>query len=87
MSKTETLTDDEVVSRAERWARLHSNQKLRGRMDAVLEGLTDEDQRRVYLCGQRMVAGLPLKVVPAIERNTNNGKKTNSKQRRKAAVK
>jgi hypothetical protein len=62
MSKT--LTDDEVRERAQRWARLHKIEKYRPQMDEVLNGLSADDQRRVYLCGQRIAGGLPFKVIP-----------------------
>lgn len=63
------LTDDEVRERAGKWARLHRKPETRSRMDACLEGISKADQRRVYLCGQRIAAGLSPKVIPA-----NNGK-------------
>lgn len=59
------LNDDEVVDRATRWARLHASIKTREKMDAVLDGLSKADQRRVYLCGQRIACGLSVKVIPA----------------------
>lgn len=62
---TKSLTDEEVVDRAKKWARLHRNPNTRARMDAVLEGISKADQRRVYLCGQRIVGGLPIKVIPS----------------------
>jgi hypothetical protein len=71
------LTDEEVAERAQRWARLHKNEKYRNKMDDVLVGLSAADQRRVYLCGQRMAGGLPLKVIPAspaATKATNNTK-------------
>jgi hypothetical protein len=58
------LTEEEVVDRAKKWARFYRNEKTRARMDAVLEDLSKSDQRRVYLCGQRIVGGLPIKVIP-----------------------
>jgi hypothetical protein len=60
-----TLTDDEVLSRAEKWARFHKKENLRGRMDEALQGISQADQRRVYLCGMRISGGLPPKVLPA----------------------
>lgn len=62
---TKVLTDDEVRDRASKWARLHNNVRMRDRMDEALEGLSEADQRRVYLCGQRIVGGLSPKVLPA----------------------
>ena len=70
-----TLTDDEVIDRAKKWARLHNNVRLRGRMDECLEGISKADQRRVYLCGQRIVGGLSIKVVPAATKGVDNGTK------------
>lgn len=63
MSKT--LTDEEVLDRAERWARFHRKPETRSRMDECLKGLSQADQRRVYLCGQRVATGLAPKVLPA----------------------
>lgn len=60
-----TLTDDEVIDRAKKWARLHRNEKTRARMDECLVGISIADQRRVYLCGQRIAVGLSIKVIPA----------------------
>ena len=59
------LTDDEVKDRAAKWARLHRKPETRSKMDTCLAGISDADQRRVYLCGQRIAAGLPAKVIPA----------------------
>lgn len=59
------LTDDEVKDRAAKWARLHRKPETRSKMDTALEGISQADQRRVYLCGQRIAAGLPAKVIPA----------------------
>lgn len=75
------LTDDQVAERAQRWAILHKQEKNRAKMDAVIEGLSDHDQRRVYLCGQRMSAGLPLKVIPA--ENKNGKEKTTNAETKK----
>lgn len=58
------LTAEEVIDRAKKWARLHRNEKTRSRMDECLDGISEADQRRVYLCGQRIVAGMPIKVIP-----------------------
>jgi hypothetical protein len=82
----EPLTNEEVLDHAHRWARLYCNPKFRARMDTVLEDLSEDDQRRVYLCGQRIVGGLPEKVLsPTIkERKPNDNNKR--KQRRKAAA-
>jgi len=62
---TTPLTDEEVLDRAERWARFHRKPETRGRMDECLKGLSEADQRRVYLCGQRVSTGLAPKVLPA----------------------
>ena len=59
------LTDDEVKDRAAKWARLHRKPETRSKMDTVLEGISQADQRRVYLCGQRIAAGMDAKVIPA----------------------
>jgi hypothetical protein len=72
-----SLTDDEVAGRAQRWALLHKKPENRTKMDDVLSGITAEDKRRVYLCGQRMAAGLPLKVIPA---TTPTEEKTDAKK-------
>jgi hypothetical protein len=66
------LTDEEVIDRAAKWARLHRNEKRRDRMDECLDGLSKADQRRVYLCGQRIAGGLPPKVIPAATTATNH---------------
>jgi hypothetical protein len=84
---SEAITDEEVMSRAGRWAKLHSDPKLRGRMDKVIEDLSESDQRRVYLLGQRLAGGLSIKIVPATteaKRKEPNGKKARG---RKAATK
>jgi hypothetical protein len=71
------LTNEQVVERARDWAQLHSKEKTRSKMDEVLEGLSSADQRRVYLCGQRIAAGLSAKVIPAAQpKEASNGKKT-----------
>jgi len=81
----ETLTDDQVAERAQRWAILHKQQKNRDKMDAILDGLSAEDKRRVYLCGQRMVGGLPLKVISAENRKETKHGKTQPGKRPNAA--
>ena len=60
-----SISNDEVKDRAEKWVRFYRNLKWRNRMDEALAGLSDEDARRVYLCGQRMAGGLALKILPA----------------------
>jgi hypothetical protein len=87
------LTDEEVVDRAQRWARFHKNEKYRDKMDEVLVGLSETEKRRVYLCGQRIAGGLPIKVIPAASAATpsrkeqTNGKEDKAaKERRPAAV-
>jgi hypothetical protein len=62
-----SLTNDEVLEKAQRWAFLHKHPENRGKMDAVINGLNAEDQRRVYLCGQRISGGLSPKVIPAAD--------------------
>jgi hypothetical protein len=80
------LTEEEVAARAQRWARFHGNIKYRDKMDEVLEGLSKADQRRVYLCGQRMVAGLPLKVLPAATGKEATSAKANKAEGRQPAT-
>jgi len=75
------LTNEEVIGRAKDWAHLHRNPKTRPRMDAILDGLSEADQRRVYLCGQRIVGGLPIKVVPSTA--TTEGVKPNGDTKRR----
>lgn len=79
------LTDDDVIDRAKKWARLHRNEKTRARMDEALEGISKADQRRVYLCGQRIVGGLPIKVIPSAqqpERSKNDSRSTKDRKAR-----
>jgi len=76
-----SLTGDEVLERAQRWAFLHKRPENRPKMDAVLNGLNAEDQRRVYLCGQRICGGLPIKIIPAA--NNRKEEKDESKDKRK----
>lgn len=56
--------DDEIKIRelAHEWARLHSKANTRDQMDALLVGLPEPMQRKVYLCGQRIAAGLSPKI-------------------------
>lgn len=80
------LTTEEVIDRAKKWARLHRNQNTRAKMDECLAGISTADQRRVYLCGQRIATGLPIKVVPAAnnqkgEKDAPNGSPKNRKGR------
>jgi hypothetical protein len=85
----ESLTNDQVAERAQRWAILHKQEKNRAKMDAILDGLSADDQRRVYLCGQRMSGGLPLKVIPAENKNgkeKTNAEKTNRRGKRPDAA-
>lgn len=51
-----------IFALAKQWAELHAKPKTRDQMDALLEGLPEPDQRRVYLLGQRLAAGLPFKL-------------------------
>lgn len=73
-----SLSTEEVLDRAQRWARMHKIVKYRDKMDDLLTGLSDEDQRRVVLCGQRISGGLPPKVIPA---STNGKEERNGKQK------
>ena len=59
------ITDEAVIERARDWANYHKNPKTRDKMDEALEGICVADQRRVYLCGQRIAAGMTAKVIPA----------------------
>jgi hypothetical protein len=83
------LEYEDIIDRAERWARFHSKPNLRNRMDECLEGITDADQRRVYLCGQRIAAGLKAKVAdftpPKEERKTDGKQKSDPKRKRRSA--
>ena len=82
---TKSLTDEEVIDRAERWARFHRKPETRSRMDDCLKGLTKADQRRVYLCGQRVVGGLAPKVIPAeTEQRKEPDEKEESKSKSKS---
>lgn len=56
------LTDAQIIDLAREWARLHENPKTRDKMDAVIEGLSGADARRIYLCGQRIRAGLTPRI-------------------------
>lgn len=76
------MNNDEVIEYARRWAKLHANPKLRGRMDNVIDGLSEEDARRVVLCGQRIAGGLTIKVVPASPKVVET--KVESKPKRKS---
>jgi hypothetical protein len=64
------LDNDQVIQRAQEWALLHFNRQYNA-MDKVLEGISVADQRRVYLCGQRIRAGMKPKVIPTLERREN----------------
>ena len=70
------LTKEEVVERAEEWARLHGQREFQ-QMDECLAGLSKDDERRVYLCGQRMAGGLKLRVIPPVERKEIDERKIN----------
>jgi hypothetical protein len=81
----EVVSDDKIRELAQRWALLHKLEKNRDKMDGVFKGLSESDQRRVYLCGQRISGGLSPKVLPPSE----NRKETNEqgkKQRRSTAA-
>jgi hypothetical protein len=86
----EPLTEEQVYDRAKDWAHLHKNPKTRDQMDKLLEGLSPPDQRRVYLCGQRVAGGLPYKVLPRItpptRKEEQNGKPNQGAQRRNPAA-
>jgi hypothetical protein len=83
------LSDDEVLSRAQDWAHLHPKPTTRNKMDEVLSGLSTADQRRVYLCGQRIAGGLKPRVIPAPaqpdERKHGKTKKHNAPAKRSAS--
>jgi hypothetical protein len=51
-----------LIDRAHKWAALHRNPKTRDKMDDVLADLSKADQRRVYLCGQRIAGGLSARL-------------------------
>lgn len=78
------LTDDEVIDRAKKFARLHKHEKTRGRMDECLAGLSEADARRVYLCGQRIAGGLTIKVIPSAVTTKEGGKDTHGNNDSKA---
>ena len=82
MATAKSLTTEEVLDRANRWARMHKLVKYRDKMDDLLIGLSDEDQRRVVLCGQRISGGLPPKVIPA---STNGKEESHAKEKGKAS--
>ena len=73
---SEPLSAARVLELAAKWSRLHAKPQWRDRMDECLTGLSESDARRVVLCGQRMAAGLPPKVLPA-ETPTKEGVKNN----------
>lgn len=79
-----SLTDEEVLDRAERWARFHRKPETRSRMDECLKGLTLDDQRRVYLCGQRVAGGLAPKIIPA---QSKQREEADEKEKTKAKAK
>jgi len=51
-----------LIERAHEWAHFHRNPRSRDRMDEALKGLCKADQRKVYLCGQRIAAGLTVRL-------------------------
>jgi hypothetical protein len=55
--------DETLIEKARAWAELHADPHTRGAMDKVLNGLSAADQRKVVLCGQRIAAGLSVKLV------------------------
>lgn len=81
------MNNDEVIEYARRWAKLHANPKLRGRMDNVIEELSEEDARRVVLCGQRIAGGLSIKVIPATVKEERKPDNAKPKRGRKVAAK
>jgi hypothetical protein len=61
-ARQKNVTDDRVVTLAKQWAELHANRKTRDKMDDLLDGLSEQMQRKVVLCGQRIASGLPIKI-------------------------
>jgi hypothetical protein len=59
----EAAAEQTLIEKAHRWAELHTDPHTRGSMDKVLTGLSAADQRRVVLCGQRIAAGMSVKLV------------------------
>jgi len=55
-------TEEQLIERARQWVAFHAKEETRDKMDEVLEGLTEADQRRVTLCGQRLSGGLPPRI-------------------------
>jgi hypothetical protein len=58
----EPLIAEQVVKRAQQWAEFSRSSSDREKMDDVLVGISEDDRRRVILCGQRLAAGLPAKL-------------------------
>jgi hypothetical protein len=54
--------EQRIHALAKKWVELHAKRKTRDQMDALLEGLPEPMQRKVYLLGQRLSAGLPYKI-------------------------
>jgi len=76
-----SLSTEQVIDRATDWAHYHKSPSTRSKMDDVLDGLSKDDQRRVYLCGQRIAAGMSPKVIPS----ANHKEATNAKDHSKTS--
>jgi hypothetical protein len=61
LSAIEPPHEHDLLDRAKQWAALHSNPKTRSKMDERLVGLSEGDQRKVHLDGQRISGGMPPK--------------------------
>jgi hypothetical protein len=61
LSAVEIDHRQDLLERAKRWAALHSDPKTRPKMDELLAGLSEADQRKVYLDGQRISKGMQPK--------------------------
>ena len=80
--------EEELRYRAQRWAELHANPKDRAKMDTQLLNLSEEDQRVVYLNGQRIRAGMPYKTFkPSPEQPTRKGATNGNHNRAKGKAK
>jgi hypothetical protein len=61
-AKLEQLSDEEIIALAKKWVALHADQKTRDKMDDLLKNMAEPTQRKVILLGQRISAGLPIKI-------------------------
>jgi hypothetical protein len=61
-AKKQDRTDAGLAILARKWADLHANPKQRDKMDEILAGLSEDEARRVVLCGQRIAAGLEPRI-------------------------